>query len=89
MGRTSLAGAPQRTQTECGASFTYLTVCSQWTGRLHTRQLAGANVLWPTTILGGVGPGQKWFDTQAFAAPPANTFGNAGRNIVRGPRLSN
>jgi hypothetical protein len=48
-----------------------------------------ANVLGPTSILGGVGPGQKWFDIRAFAAPPANTFGNAGRNIVRGPRLSN
>jgi hypothetical protein len=48
-----------------------------------------ANVLGATSILGGIGPGQKWFDTTAFAAPPPNTFGNAGRNIVRGPRLSN
>src|SRR5205085_9625530 len=48
-----------------------------------------ANVLHAATILGGIGPGQKWFDVTAFAAPPANTFGNAGRNIVRGPHLSN
>jgi hypothetical protein len=27
----------------------------------------------------------RWFDTSAFAIPPRYTFGNAGRNIVRGP----
>ena len=48
-----------------------------------------ANVLHATSILGGIGPKQKWFDITALAAPPANTFGNAGRNIVRGPHLSN
>jgi hypothetical protein len=48
-----------------------------------------ANVVHATQILGGIGPGQKWFDVTAFAAPPPNTFGNAGRNIVRGPHLSN
>jgi hypothetical protein len=48
-----------------------------------------ANVVHATSILGGIGPGQKWFDTTAFTAPQPNTFGNAGRNIVRGPSLSN
>ncbi len=48
-----------------------------------------ANVVGQTTTLGGVGPGQKWFDVGAFAVPAPNTFGNAGRNIVRGPHLSN
>ena len=48
-----------------------------------------ANVLHASQIRGGIGPGQKWFDVSAFAAPPPNTFGNAGRNILRGPRLSN
>jgi len=28
-----------------------------------------------------------WFDPAAFAAPPAYTFGNVGRNSVYGPRL--
>lgn len=32
-------------------------------------------------------PGE-WFDTSAFAVPPPYTFGNAGRNILRGPAFS-
>ena len=27
----------------------------------------------------------QWFDTTAFAAAPAGTFGNVGRNSLRGP----
>ena len=30
-----------------------------------------------------------WFNPQAFAVPPKYQFGNAGRNIVRGPGLVN
>jgi hypothetical protein len=48
-----------------------------------------ADVVRATSILGGIGPGQRYFDTAAFAAPPANQFGNAGRNIVRGPGFGN
>ena len=37
------------------------------------------------------GPGShtadQWFNTQAFAAPPAYTFGNVGRNTVYGPGM--
>jgi hypothetical protein len=29
----------------------------------------------------------QWFNTAAFAAPAANTFGNAGRSLVRGPGI--
>ena len=32
---------------------------------------------------------QGWFNTQAFALPPFGSFGNAGRNVVRGPSLRN
>ena len=28
---------------------------------------------------------QRWFDTEAFATPGPQRFGNAGRNILRGP----
>ena len=34
--------------------------------------------------LSGRGP-ERWFDTTAFALPPFGSFGNAGRNILRGP----
>jgi hypothetical protein len=43
----------------------------------------------PTSILGGVGPRQRWFDATAFGQPGSNRFGNGGRNIVRDPRLIN
>jgi hypothetical protein len=37
------------------------------------------------------GPGTRnaaeWFNPQAFAAPPAYTFGNVGRNTVEGPGM--
>ena len=31
---------------------------------------------------------QEWFNVNAFAEPPQYTWGNAGRNILRGPGLS-
>jgi hypothetical protein len=42
---------------------------------------------------GNLDPGQRtilrWFDTSAFVAPPAGTFGTAGRNIVIAPGTNN
>jgi hypothetical protein len=32
---------------------------------------------------------ERWFNTSAFAFPPAGTFGNAGRNILDGPGFQN
>jgi hypothetical protein len=48
-----------------------------------------ADTLRSAKILGGVGPGQKWFDVTSFAAPGPNRFGSAGRNSIRGPSLIN
>ena len=36
-----------------------------------------------------VGGGQQWVSPSAFALPAPNTFGNAGRDILRGPGLTN
>jgi hypothetical protein len=35
------------------------------------------------------GPLNRYFDTSCFAAPAQYVFGNAGRNIIRGPGLNN
>jgi outer membrane receptor protein involved in Fe transport len=43
----------------------------------------------PSRILGGLGPGQTYFDTSVFTAPDQFTFGNAGRNSLRGPHYIN
>ncbi len=40
-------------------------------------------------ILGGVGPGQPYFDTTAYAAVTAARFGTAGYNTLRGPSVWN
>jgi hypothetical protein len=48
-----------------------------------------AQALAPVRYLGGVGPGWPWFATSSFGPPPPNQFGNAGRDTIRGPRLSN
>lgn len=39
--------------------------------------------------LGGVGPGQTWFDTTAFATVRDARFGNVGRNTMRTPGVIN
>ena len=48
-----------------------------------------ADVLGPVRYLDGTGLGDLWFDPASFRAPAANTFGNAGRNLVRGPGFVN
>jgi hypothetical protein len=45
------------------------------------------NVNGPVQIFGRIGPGQLYFDTAAFSAPPSNTLGNVGRNVLHGPHL--
>lgn len=48
-----------------------------------------ADVVGPVRYVGNTGPGQFWFDTAAFRAPAPSTFGNAGRNVARGPGFTN
>jgi outer membrane receptor protein involved in Fe transport len=40
-------------------------------------------------ILGGIGPGQPWFDTSAFRAVTERRFGTAPINSMRGPGFAN
>ena len=46
----------------------------------HSRQCAG-QPLFPS----GTRTSENWFNTAAFAAPPAHTFGDAGGNSIYGP----
>lgn len=39
----------------------------------------------PIHYLHGIGAGHPWFNTSSYAAPAANTFGNAGTDSIRGP----
>jgi carboxypeptidase family protein/TonB-dependent receptor-like protein len=41
-------------------------------------------------VIGDIGPGQQYFDTSVYSAPPANAFGNMTRNAgPRGPGYVN
>ena len=46
-----------------------------------------ANVTGQPIFPSGTRNSSAWFNTAAFAAPPAFTFGNAGRNSVYGPGM--
>jgi len=48
------------------------------------------NVSGTPAVLGGIGPGNQWFDTSVFSSPPPNTWGNAVRNdTLDGPKYVN
>ena len=52
-----------------------------------------SNALWYPNVVGnptvaGTQNINSWFNVNAFAAPAPGTFGNMGRNILYGPRLS-
>jgi hypothetical protein len=48
-----------------------------------------ANQVKPEVLkLGGIGPGQPYYDITAFADPAVNTWGNTGRNRMRGPGVT-
>ncbi|HEV8132631.1 MAG TPA: carboxypeptidase regulatory-like domain-containing protein [Acidobacteriota bacterium] len=50
---------------------------------IRANQLPGVPVYLPSDQRSG----DRWFNTAAFVAPPAFTFGNVGRNTVIGPSL--
>jgi outer membrane receptor protein involved in Fe transport len=76
--------------------FTFSGIVTGRTGRPFTVTQSGNNVGQLMTGLPnrvGDGEGAKtvdsWFDKTAFVAVPSGTFGNSGRNILRGPGLVN
>ena len=46
-----------------------------------------ANVTGQPIFTAGTRTAARWFNTAAFAAPPAYTFGNVGRNSIYGPGM--
>ena len=76
--------------------FTFSGIVTGRTGRPFTVTQSGNNVGQLMTGLPnrvGDGEGAKtvdsWFDLTAFQRVPSGTFGNSGRNILRGPGLFN
>lgn len=55
---------------------------------LSTNNLWYPNVVGSPTAVPGGQTIDSWFNVGAFAAPTPGTFGNMGRNIVYGPKLS-
>ncbi|MBI2689305.1 MAG: TonB-dependent receptor [Acidobacteria bacterium] len=66
-----------------GTPFTVGTAATSLNAPGNTQ--TADQVLTDVRILGGVGPGQSWFDPNAFAPVTAVRYGNTGRNILRGP----
>jgi hypothetical protein len=53
---------------------------------------ARPNSQWPDRLCDGTlenPTADQWFDASCFAVPAPGTFGNAGRNILVGPGLTN
>jgi hypothetical protein len=76
--------------------FKFSGIVTARTGRPFTVQQSSNNVGNLMTGLPnriGDGEGKKtvdsWFDLTAFQSVPSGTFGNSGRNIIRGPNLVN
>jgi hypothetical protein len=76
--------------------FNFSGVVTARTGRPFTVTQSGNNVgQLMTGLPNRIGDGQgaetvdSWFDKAAFQAVPSGTFGNSGRNILRGPGLFN
>ncbi len=76
-GIVALITGPPRTITSSGASLNAASA-------LQTADQVG-----PVKRLGGVGPGQHFYDPSAFAPVTEQRFGTSGRNIVNAPGVVN
>jgi hypothetical protein len=86
----ALAGGWQMNWILSRESGTPFTISSSSTSLNSPGNSQTANQVLPTVaILGGHGPGTPYFDPTAFAAVSTPTFGNSGRDIVRGPGVFN
>ncbi len=85
-----LAGGWQVNAIMSRESGTPFTVSASATSLNSPGNSQTANQVLPTVeILGGHGPGNPYFNPAAFAAVTTPTFGNTGRDILRGPGLFN
>jgi hypothetical protein len=83
-----LAGGWQTNWILSRESGTPFTVSASATSLNSPGNSQTANQILPTVaILGGHGPGDPYFNINAFAAVTTPTFGNSGRDILRGPGL--
>lgn len=67
-----------------------LTVTANGTSLNAFDQQQTANQVLPSVgYVGGIGPGSVYYNPAAFAAVNTATYGNSGRNIIRGPGVWN
>lgn len=86
----AIAGGWQVNAIMSRTSGTPFTVTASATSLNSPGNTQTANQVVPTVaILGGHGPGAPYFAPNAFAAVTTPSFGNSGRDIVRGPGLFN
>ena len=87
---SAIAGGWQLNAILSRTSGTPFTVGASATSLNSPGNSQTANQVMPTVqILGGHGPGSPYFNPNAFAAVTTATFGNSGRDILRGPGFFN
>jgi hypothetical protein len=87
---SAIAGGWQANWILSRESGTPFTVSASATSLNSPGNSQTANQVLPTVaILGGYGPGDPYFNPAAFAAVTTPTFGNTGRDILRGPGVFN